>query len=117
MSNVLGDVLTSVPGYVLVVAEVRRGLFEERNFDSIGFANLLDKETTLLVPGGHEARGVITRRVENVGNVYSDTATQIDPPVIVVFVQPQGIARAEPAIIEANLKGLGPIDNGIKEGL
>lgn len=38
--------------YALVVAEVRRGVFEERNLDSMGFASLLQEETILLVPEG-----------------------------------------------------------------
>ncbi len=38
--------------YSLIVAEVRKGQFEERNLDSIGFCRLLAKETVLLVPVG-----------------------------------------------------------------
>jgi electron transfer flavoprotein alpha subunit len=38
--------------YALIVAEVRRGIFEERNLDSIGLAALLGKDSTLLVPEG-----------------------------------------------------------------
>jgi electron transfer flavoprotein alpha subunit len=36
--------------YALVVAEVRRGVFEERNLDSFGISALLGKEVCLLVP-------------------------------------------------------------------
>jgi electron transfer flavoprotein alpha subunit len=36
----------------LVVAEVRRGIFEERNLDSIGFCNLLQNDISLLLPEG-----------------------------------------------------------------
>ncbi len=38
--------------YALIVAEVRRGVFEERNLDSVGLAALLGKETVLFVPEG-----------------------------------------------------------------
>ena len=38
--------------YSLVVAEVRRGIFEERNLDSIGFCNLLQNDISLLLPEG-----------------------------------------------------------------
>jgi electron transfer flavoprotein alpha subunit len=38
--------------YTLIVAEVRRGVFEERNLDSIGFATLLQKNAVLLMPDG-----------------------------------------------------------------
>jgi electron transfer flavoprotein alpha subunit len=35
--------------YALVVAEVRHGVFEERNLDSIGLCSLMEKDITLLV--------------------------------------------------------------------
>lgn len=38
--------------YALIVAEVRRGVFEERNLDSVGLAALLGKEAVLVVPDG-----------------------------------------------------------------
>ena len=38
--------------YALVVAEVRRSVFEDRNMDSIGLCSLLEKDTLLLVPDG-----------------------------------------------------------------
>jgi len=38
--------------YTLIVSEVRRGVFEERNLDSIGLGALLGKETVLLAPDG-----------------------------------------------------------------
>ena len=38
--------------YALVVAEVRRGVFEERNLDTLGLARLLRKDTVLLMPEG-----------------------------------------------------------------
>jgi hypothetical protein len=41
--------------YALVIAEVRRGVFEERNLDSIGICALLGKDSILLVPEGDYA--------------------------------------------------------------
>ncbi|MCX8021667.1 MAG: electron transfer flavoprotein subunit alpha/FixB family protein [Syntrophorhabdaceae bacterium] len=41
--------------YALIVSEVRRGQFDERNLDSIGFANLAGKAAYLLVPQGDYA--------------------------------------------------------------
>jgi electron transfer flavoprotein alpha subunit len=38
--------------YGLVVAEVRRGQFEERNLDSLGLCNALEKDIVLLLPDG-----------------------------------------------------------------
>ncbi len=38
--------------YALVVAEVRRGVFEERNLDAIGISNVLEKDSVLLIPEG-----------------------------------------------------------------
>ncbi len=44
--------------YTLVVAEVRRGVFEERNLDSIGIAALMRKNIVLLMPdGAYEMNG------------------------------------------------------------
>jgi electron transfer flavoprotein alpha subunit len=36
--------------YAIIIAEVRKGVFEERNLDSIGICALLQKETCLLIP-------------------------------------------------------------------
>jgi len=38
--------------YALIVAEVRRGTFEERNLDSIGICTFLGKDAVLLIPEG-----------------------------------------------------------------
>jgi electron transfer flavoprotein alpha subunit len=41
--------------YILIVSEVRRGQFEERNLDSIGLSNVLERDGVLLVPEGDYA--------------------------------------------------------------
>jgi electron transfer flavoprotein alpha subunit len=38
--------------YILIISEVRRGLFEERNLDSIGLSVLLEKDSFLFIPEG-----------------------------------------------------------------
>ncbi len=38
--------------YALIIAEVRRGVFEERNIDSAGIAALLGSQTVVMVPEG-----------------------------------------------------------------
>lgn len=38
--------------YALIIAEARRGVFEERNLDSAGIAALLGKETVMLIADG-----------------------------------------------------------------
>ncbi len=38
--------------YALVVGEVRRGVFEERNLDSFGLCSLLGKEAVIVIPDG-----------------------------------------------------------------
>jgi electron transfer flavoprotein alpha subunit len=38
--------------YALIIAEVRRGVFEERNLDSAGIAVLLGKEAVMMIPDG-----------------------------------------------------------------
>jgi len=50
--------------YVLVVSEVRKNLFEERNLDSIGLSALLGREAVLLVPEG--AQGVNESLVDKI---------------------------------------------------
>jgi electron transfer flavoprotein alpha subunit len=55
--------------YALIIAEVRRGVFEERNLDSFGICNLLQKDAFLLLPEGAYtvneklADGVITAKI------------------------------------------------------
>jgi len=39
--------------YGLVIGEVRKNIFEERNIDAIGLVHLLQKESVLLIPNGH----------------------------------------------------------------
>ena len=36
--------------YTLILAEVRRKIFDERNLDTLGLANMFDKDSVLVVP-------------------------------------------------------------------
>ena len=50
--------------YTLIISEVRRGQFEERNLDSIGLGVLLEKDSVLLIPK------VITLSMKNLFTQY-----------------------------------------------
>ena len=52
--------------YALIIAEVRRGVFEERNLDSAGIAALLGKEAVMLIPDGAYEAGNIAETVVKV---------------------------------------------------
>jgi electron transfer flavoprotein alpha subunit len=85
--------------YALIVGEVRKGQFEERNLDSIGFCNLLGKDAVLLLPKGEYAVGersvntVLTADVDettflnplNMANILGKTFETRGKPDIVVF--------------------------------
>ncbi|HOD75276.1 MAG TPA: electron transfer flavoprotein subunit alpha/FixB family protein [Syntrophorhabdaceae bacterium] len=52
--------------YALIIAEVRRGVFEERNLDSAGIAALLGKEAVMLLPDGAYQTGNIADTIVKV---------------------------------------------------
>ena len=64
--------------YALIVAEVRRGQFEERNLDSIGLCSLLAKEAVLLAPAGRYA--VSERSVDTMVRVSRGRDPLPQPP-------------------------------------
>ncbi|HEY3277861.1 MAG TPA: electron transfer flavoprotein subunit alpha/FixB family protein [Syntrophorhabdaceae bacterium] len=70
--------------YALIVAEVRKGIFEERNLDSAGFASLLQKETVLLIPEGPYEIPPITERVLK---VPVEEATFLNPLFMSTLIQ------------------------------
>ncbi len=63
--------------YALIVSEVRRGVFEERNLDSIGLGALLGKETVLLAPEG--AYEINEKLVDAVVKVKSAEDVYLNP--------------------------------------
>jgi electron transfer flavoprotein alpha subunit len=64
-------------GYVLVVAEVRRGLFEERNLDTIGLGRLLGRPVCLLLP--ENVSGVDESMLDKVLKVSTDEGIFLNP--------------------------------------
>jgi electron transfer flavoprotein alpha subunit len=83
--------------YALVVAEVRRGLFEERNLDSLGLSRLLGKEATLLMPEGaytvsdHVANTIVRVKTEETTFLNPLAMTQIVRKVIEAKGAPDAI--------------------------
>jgi electron transfer flavoprotein alpha subunit len=67
--------------YILVVAEVRRGLFEERNLDTIGLGRLLQKPVSLLVPDNMS--GVDELMLDRMIKINADEGTFLNPLVMV----------------------------------
>lgn len=67
--------------YVLVVAEVRRGLFEERNLDTIGLGRLLGRPVSLLVP--ENASGIDNATIDKVLEVNTDEGSFQNPLTMV----------------------------------
>ena len=71
----MSDVLSA--GYVLVVAEVRRGLFEERNLDTIGLGRQLGLPVFLLLPDN--VSGVDESLLDRVLKVSTDEGNFLNP--------------------------------------
>jgi electron transfer flavoprotein alpha subunit len=69
--------MSDFPGYALVVAEVRRGLFEERNLDTIGLGRLLAMPVSLLLPDN--VSGVDESMVDKVLKVSTDEGDFLNP--------------------------------------
>jgi electron transfer flavoprotein alpha subunit len=64
-------------GYVLVVAEVRRGLFEERNLDTIGLGRQLGLPVSLLVP--ENVSGIDELLLDRMLKVSTDEGSFLNP--------------------------------------
>jgi electron transfer flavoprotein alpha subunit len=83
--------------YALVVAEVRRGIFEERNLDSIGLCALLGKDAILLIPesdygmNGQLVNGLLKAKVEE--------AVFLNPLNMVKILEKVMAARGKPDMI------------------
>jgi len=83
--------------YALVVAEVRRGICEERNLDSIGLCTLLGKDAVLLIPEGNYefneqlVNGLIKAKVEE--------QAFLNPLVMVNILEKAMAARGKPDMI------------------
>lgn len=85
--------------YSLVVSEVRRGIFEERNLDSIGLSAFLGKDAILLIPegdygiNGQLVNGILKAKVEesvflnplNMVNILEKVMSTRGKPEMIVF--------------------------------
>jgi electron transfer flavoprotein alpha subunit len=83
--------------YALVVAEVRRGLFEERNLDSIGLCALLGKDAILLVPEGDY--GMNGQLVNGLLKAKVEEAVFLNPLNMVKILEKVMAARGKPDMI------------------
>jgi electron transfer flavoprotein alpha subunit len=83
--------------YALVVGEVRRGLFEERNLDSLGLCDLLGLESVLLVPAGDYR--IPVQSVSTIVKVALEESAFLNPLNMVAIIEKEFEARGKPAKI------------------
>ncbi len=91
MSDVLSD------EYALVIAEVRRGLFEERNLDTIGLGRQLGLPVSLLLP--ENVSGVDESLVDRVLKVSTDEGSFLNPLTMVSILAKVFESRGQPDFI------------------
>lgn len=83
--------------YGLIIADVRRGVFEERNLDSIGLCNLLEKDAALLIPDGSYQVG--EKLVNAIIKVKADEGAFLNPLNMAGIVEKAMEAKGKPAFI------------------
>jgi electron transfer flavoprotein alpha subunit len=83
--------------YALIVAEVRRGVFEERNLDSLGICALLEKETVLLLPD--KAYAFNEKMTDNLVRVKTDEEVFLNPLNLANIVWQVFSTRGKPDLI------------------
>jgi hypothetical protein len=83
--------------YVLVVAEVRRGLFVERNLDTIGLGRQLGLPVSLLLPEG--VSGVDESLLDRVLKVSADEGSFLNPLTAVSILAKVFESRGQPDFI------------------
>lgn len=83
--------------YGLIVSEVRRGQFEERNLDAIGLCNLLGLDSVLLLPQGDY--GVKDTSVNTIVKAAVDEAVFLNPLSAVEIIQKVIDGRGKPSAI------------------
>jgi len=91
----MSDVLSA--GYVLVVAEVRRGLFEERNLDTIGLGRDLGLPVFLLLP--ENVNGVDESLFDRVLTVSTDEGNFLNPLTTVSILTKVFESQGQPDFI------------------
>jgi electron transfer flavoprotein alpha subunit len=83
--------------YGLIIGEVRRGQFEERNLDSMGLCNLLGKESVLLIPQGDYA--LPDNSVDTIVKVGVEESLFLNPLNIVGVIQKIINTRGKPDVV------------------
>lgn len=83
--------------YILIVSEVRRGQFEERNLDSIGLSNLLERDSILLVPQGGYT--VNEKLVQAIIKTNVEETTFLNPMVMVNILKQVMDSKGKPEAI------------------
>jgi electron transfer flavoprotein alpha subunit len=83
--------------YGLIVGEVRRGQFEERNLDAIGLCNLLGLDSVLLLPQGDY--GVKETSVNTILKTAVDEAVFLNPLSAVEVIQKVFDGRGRPSAV------------------
>lgn len=83
--------------YALIVAEVRRGVFEERNLDSIGICALLGKETAMLLPDGQYPFN--EKLVDNIIKVKAGEEVFLNPLNMTAIIEKVFEMRGRPDFI------------------
>jgi len=83
--------------YALVVSEVRRGIFEERNLDSIGLCTHLGKDAILIIPEGEY--GIKEQLVNSIVKVKVEEAVFLNPLNMVNILEKVMADRGKPDMI------------------
>ncbi len=83
--------------YILIISEVRRGQFEERNLDSIGFGNLLEEDSILLIPQGDYA--VNGKLVQTIIKANVEETTFLNPMVMIDILKRVMDSKGKPEAI------------------
>jgi electron transfer flavoprotein alpha subunit len=83
--------------YTLIISEVRRGLFEERNLDSIGLGVLLEKDSFLFIPEGEYA--VNEKLVHTILKTGVEETVFFNPMVMIKALQKIMDLKGKPDVI------------------
>jgi len=83
--------------YALVVAEIRRGIFEERNLDAVGIAALLGKDVVLLIPDG--AYSMNEKLANAIVRVQSEETTFLNPLNMIAILEKVFDSRGKPDVV------------------
>lgn len=83
--------------YALVVSEVRNGVFEERNLDSIGLSVLMQKDVRLLLPKG--AYNVDEKLVDQIIKVKTEEPLYLNPLNMVSLLETIFASSGKPDVV------------------